>query len=127
MALSNMTALERMDLLREQGFHIYLCHQSIQKMQPSFDHVLVDIINGDPDAHIVLQASRSSIQTKSLQRRLQAVLNERMCGNESIECPAMVDAYSRIHFLPRVKSDEVLDLMQKSSVVLHPFPVSTFA
>ena len=65
--------------------------------------------------------------TKSLQRRLQAVLNERMCGNESIECPAMVDAYSRIHFLPRVKSDEVLDLMQKSSVVLHPFPVSTFA
>jgi len=123
-ALSNMTALERLDHLREEGQHVYLCFQSIQKMQPSFDHVLVHIINGDPRANIALQASRSSIQTTSLQHRLQAVLKERLCGDISapIKCPAMVDAYSRIHFLPRVKSNEVLDLMRKSTVVLHPFP-----
>jgi hypothetical protein len=32
-SLLNMTALERMDLLRERATHIYLCFQSIQKMQ----------------------------------------------------------------------------------------------
>ncbi|KAL9186029.1 hypothetical protein ACHAXT_005267 [Thalassiosira profunda] len=121
-SISNMTALERMDVLRSQDAHIYLCFQSIQKMQPSFDHVLVDILIGDPLASIALQASRSSIQTEALQRRLKAVLRERLCGNESVECPAAAKAYERIHFLPRVKSTEVLTLMQKSSVVLHPFP-----
>ena len=116
-----------MDQLRDENAHIYMCFQSIQKMQPTFDHVLVDILIADPEAQIALQASRSSIQTTTLQQRLQAVLRERLCGLESIECTAMADAYSRVHFLPRVTSDEVLALMQKSSVVLHPFPVSTFA
>jgi hypothetical protein len=91
-----------------------------------FDHVLVDILNGDPFAHIVLQASRSVIQTKSLQHRIRKVLQERLCSNTSDECPALKKSYSRMHFLPRVTSDEVLDLMQKSSVVLHPFPVCAF-
>ena len=117
-SLSNMTALERMDLLREQN--IYLCFQSIQKMQPSFDHVLVDILIGDPNAHIVLQASRNSIQTRSLQLRLKNVLQERLCGDESIDCPAMSNVHARMHFLPRVKSDEVLHLMQKVCVVCNP-------
>ena len=125
MTLSNMTALEKMDLLRSQNAHIYLCFQSIQKMQPSFDHVLIDILIGDPDAHIGLQASRNSIQTETLQHRLQTVLMERLCGDATFRCPAMFNAYARVHFLPRVKSDQVLDLMQKSSVILHPFPVST--
>lgn len=115
-----------MDQLRDENAHIYMCFQSIQKMQPTFDHVLVDILIADPEAQIALQASRSSIQTTTLQQRLQAVLRERFCGLESIECTAMADAYSRVHFLPRVTSDEVLALMQKSSVVLHPFPVSPF-
>ncbi|KAL7548716.1 hypothetical protein ACHAWF_011984 [Thalassiosira exigua] len=121
-SLSNATALERMDVLRAQGKRIYLCFQSIQKLQPSFDHVLVDILNGDTNGHVALQASRSSIQTSSLQRRLQEVLRERLCPFVPINCPAASKAYARIHFLPRVKSDEVLDLMRKSSVVLHPFP-----
>ena len=121
-ALSNMTSLEQMDALQYQGAHIYMCFQSIQKIQPMFDHVLIDILIGDENAHIALQASRNSLQTEMLQRRLKTVLKERLCGDAVKECPAMTKVYNRIHFLPRVKSDEVLQLMQKSSVILHPFP-----
>ena len=121
-SLSNMTALERMDDLRDRGVHIYLCFQSIQKMQPSYDHVLIDILVGDPKAHIALQASRHSIQTEALQFRLKRVLNGRLCGSETIECSASIKVNARIHFLPRVKSDDVLSLMEKASVILHPFP-----
>ena len=120
--LSNQTSLEQMAHLQHQDSHIYMCFQSIQKMQPAFDHVLIDILVADPLAHLVLQASRHSKQTDTLQQRLQTSLKERLCGNEAISCPAMNKAYDRIHFLPRVKSDEVLDLIQKASVVLHPFP-----
>lgn len=94
-------------------------------MQPSFDNVLVDVLVGDPNAHIGLQASRNSLQTEVLQRRMQNALKERLCGHRmEVDCPTMTNAYSRIHFLPRVKSDEVLLLIKKSTVVLHPFPVS---
>ncbi len=80
-SLSNMTAIERMDVLRNQGAHLYLCFQSIQKILPSFDHVLVDILVGDRHGHVLLQASRHSIQTETLQRRLEKVIKERLyCG-----------------------------------------------
>ena len=121
-SLSNMTALERMEHLREQGVHIYLCFQSIQKMQPHFDHVLLDILIADPRGHIVLQASRHSMQTETLQRRLDATMRERLCGDEFRECPAWLRGRSRIHFLPRVKSDDLFGLLRKASVILHPFP-----
>ncbi|KAL3758952.1 hypothetical protein ACHAWU_003023 [Discostella pseudostelligera] len=121
-SLSNMTSMERMESLRGQGAHIYTCFQSVQKMQPSFDHVLVDILIGDQMANVVLQASRSSIQTESLQRRLKSVLQERLCGDEATECNASINANTRVHFLPRVKSDDLIQLLEKSTVVLHPFP-----
>ena len=121
-SLSNMTAMERMKVLRDRDVRIYTCFQSVQKMQPSFDHVLVDILIGDPIANIVLQASRSSMQTETLQRRLKNVLQQRLCGDETIACNSAVNANTRVHFLPRVKSDDLIPLLEKSTVVLHPFP-----
>lgn len=120
-SMSNMTALERMNFLREQDVNVYTCYQSIQKIQPSFDHVLVDILVADPKANIVLQASRNALLTDTLNRRLQHVLKDRFCGDSLVECNSCVKAHARIHFMPRVKSDQVLDLMQKSDVILHPF------
>ena len=73
-------------------------------------------------ANIVLQASRNALLTDTLNRRLQHVLKDRFCGDSLVECNSCVKAHARIHFMPRVKSDQVLDLIQKSDVILHPFP-----
>lgn len=120
--LSNYTAFEIMTQLQQQNAHIYLCFQSIYKPQPSFDHVLVDILVADPLSHIILQASRYRKQTATFDARLKSVLKERFCGDDTVECPSMQRAHARILFLPRVKSDQVIPLMQRSSVILHPFP-----
>lgn len=120
--ISNMTAMERMKSLQAQDGHVYMCFQSVQKMQPSFDHVLADIMIGDPIANIVLQASRNSIQTTALELRLKSVLQERFCGDETIECNASINAEKRVHFIPRVRSNDLTQLLAKSTVILHPFP-----
>ncbi|KAL3787058.1 hypothetical protein HJC23_011742 [Cyclotella cryptica] len=121
-SLSNHTSLDKMRILRRKNAHIYLCFQSVFKIQPSFDHVLADILQADYQGHIVLQASRHAHQTSSFDSRIKAVLEKRFCNAEFKECPAMKDAYSRVHFIARVTSDKVLKLMQQSSVILHPFP-----
>jgi predicted O-linked N-acetylglucosamine transferase (SPINDLY family) len=121
-SLSAVTPLDEMRMLRRKNAHIYLCFQSVFKIQPLFDYVLADILQADHQGHVVLQASRYSNQTLTLSSRLQNVLSERFCGSRSADCPAMVDAYSRVHFVARVTSDQVLDLMKEASVILHPFP-----
>ena len=124
---NNMTALEQLEQMRSDDANIYLCFQSIFKLQPSFDYVMADVLTADPKARIVLQASRSERQTLTLQSRLKSVLVQRLCSSsrlqeESGHCVAADSAYARIHFLPRVKSNEIIPLMQKASVILHPFP-----
>ena len=120
--LSTLSPLDELKLLRRNNAHIYLCFQSIFKIQPLFDHVLVDILQADYQGHVVLQASRYSNQTAALQSRIQTVLQERFCGASTSECPAMTDAYDRVHFVARVTSDQIHLLMQQASVILHPFP-----
>ena len=135
---NNMTALDQLDQMASEGANIYLCFQSIFKMQPSFDYVLADVLTADPKARVVLQASRFWRQTSTLQTRLKSVLAQRFCPShhhgynksqvkEEEDCLAANSAYARIHFLPRVKSNEILPLMQKSSVVLHPVSVLVHA
>ena len=121
-ALSTLSPLDEMKSLRRRNANIYLCFQSIFKIQPLFDFVLADILQADNQGHIVLQASRHANQTSTLQTRIQTALNEKFCGTPLSQCPAMMDAYARVHFIARVTSDKVLDLMQQASVILHPFP-----
>lgn len=121
-SLSTLSPLDELKLLRRNNVHIYLCFQSIFKIQPLFDHVLADILQADYKGHVVLQASRYSNQTAALQSRIQTVIQERFCGAYTSDCTAMADAYSRVHFVARVTSDKVHDLMQQASVILHPFP-----
>ena len=120
--LSTLSPLDEMKMLRRRNANIYLCFQSIFKIQPLFDFVMADILQADIQGHIVLQASRHANQTSTLQARIQTVLNEKFCGTPLSQCPAMIDAYARVHFIARVTSDKVLDLMQQASVILHPFP-----
>ena len=114
-----------MTLLAKQDTHLFVCFQNIAKIQPSFDHVLVDILLADPKAHIILQASRHAAQTSSLSNRLEKTLQERLCGyNASQECSTQ-SFQSRIHYIARIKSDQIIEFLQRSgtsSVVLQPFP-----
>lgn len=119
---SSMSSLDKMKMLRRRNAHIYLCFQSIFKIQPIFDSVLADILLADYQGHVVLQASRHSNQTATVAHRIQTVLKERLCGSSNTECPSMTDAYARIHFIARVTSDQIINLMQQASVILHPFP-----
>jgi predicted O-linked N-acetylglucosamine transferase (SPINDLY family) len=121
-SLSKMSPLDELKMLRRRNGHVYLCFQSIFKIQPLFDHVLADILVADYQGHIVLQASRHANQTSVVAARLQTVLKEKFCGTSSFECPAMTDAYSRVHFIGRVTSDKLIDVLQQASVILHPFP-----
>ena len=124
-AHTNMTSLERMALLASQDTHLYICFQNIVKIQPVFDHVLIDILLADRKANIILQASRHAAQTKTLTNRLEKTLEERLCGfNVSDQC-STESFQSRIHFLARIPSDEMIEFYQRSgssSVVLQPFP-----
>eukprot|EP00984_Skeletonema_dohrnii_P011710 scaffold4693_cov113-Skeletonema_dohrnii-CCMP3373.AAC.3 len=124
-AHSNVTSLEQMTLLAKQDTHLFVCFQNIAKIQPSFDHVLVDILLADQKAHLILQASRHAAQTSSLSNRLEKTLHERLCGyNASQECSTQ-SFQSRIHYIARIKSDQTIEFLQRSgtsSVVLQPFP-----
>ncbi len=124
-AHSNITALEQITLLEQEDTHLFVCFQNIVKIQPHFDHVLIDILQADPKAHIILQASRHAAQTSSLRNRLKKTLRERLCGYASTKnCPTQ-SFESRIHFIARVPSDQITDFLQRSgtsSVVLQPFP-----
>ena len=124
---SNVTSLDQMTLLAEkQDSHLYICFQNIIKIQPIFDQVLIDILQADPKAHIILQASRHAAQTSTLSKRLENALQERVCGYdiEPKNCSTL-SFQSRIHFIPRVRSDQITEFLQRSgssSVVLQPFP-----
>ncbi|KAL7499347.1 LOW QUALITY PROTEIN: hypothetical protein ACHAWT_008262 [Skeletonema menzelii] len=124
-AHSNVTALEQITLLQKQDTHLIVCFQNIAKIQPRFDHVLVDILQADPKAHIILQASRHAAQTSTLTNRLEKTLRERLCGYHASQHCSTQSFQSRIHFIARIPSDQIIEFLQRcgtSSVVLQPFP-----
>ena len=66
-AMSNQTLLDKMSIFHRKNAHtIYLCFETVFKIQPSFDHVLVDILQADYLEHIVLQASQHAHQKSTL-------------------------------------------------------------
>lgn len=124
-AHSNVTAIDQMTRLQKQDTHLFVCFQNIAKIQPRFDHVLIDILQADPKAHIILQASRHAAQTSTLSKRLDNALRERLCGYQASQQCSIQSFESRIHFIPRIPSDQIIEFLQRSgtsSVVLQPFP-----
>jgi len=109
---------------RHKNASIYMCFQSLFKIQPSFDHVLIHILHTDKNGHVVLQAARNAIRTKKVSDRIKAALADNLCEGSDHEefCPLAEETFSRVHFIPRVKSYDVVKLLQRSSVILHPFP-----
>ncbi len=102
--------------------NLYVCFQSLFKIQPIFDSVIVKILHADPNGHLVLQASRSSKKTMTARERIKSFIINDTCYEYSGICKAAKDLLHRIHFIPRVKSDQLHELFQRATVALHPFP-----
>jgi len=101
---------------------IYLCFQSLFKMHPVFDTVILRILLTDRKGRVILQAARDTIQTEIIIDRIQTSVSKELCRESNLPCAAALSILSRIVFIPRVKSDELSDLLQRATVILHPFP-----
>jgi len=123
-SLSNSTAVQYGDYgVPMVDGSIYMCFQNLFKIQPVFDTIITRILHADKDGHVILQASRSYHKTNLVQERIRAHVIDEVCQQESHEiCSAAQDILRRIHFIPRVTSNELGSLFQKATVVLHPFP-----
>jgi predicted O-linked N-acetylglucosamine transferase (SPINDLY family) len=100
----NETATERL--------HIYTCLQSIMKMHPLFDEILVGLLQRDPNAVIILLSSLKSkfiSQLKLQQRLLDTLLR------------AGADP-TRIIFMPQISSTVYSQIVCGADVTLDPVP-----
>jgi hypothetical protein len=100
----NETAVERL--------HIYTCLQSIMKMHPLFDEIIVGLLIKDPHAVIILLSSLKSkfISQLKLQRRLLDAL--RRAGADP----------GRIVLMPQISSVVYSQIVCGADVTLDPVP-----
>jgi len=101
---------------------VYKCFQSLYKIQPLFDYVVAHILHGDPNGNIVLQASILKNQTNIVSKRIQSAFIEIFCISRDTMCKAARNVFKRVFFIKRVPSNKVGHLLQRSTVVWHPFP-----
>jgi len=106
--------------------NIYMCFQSVFKIQPIFDSVLVKILHADEKGHIVLQASTQAKVDMTFQARISNAVRNHVCLHDEYgtdNCLLKVNkTMSRVHFHDRVPSMEVNHVYKHATVVLAPFP-----
>ena len=122
---------------------IYMCYQSLYKVsltivtlfysnsdnlfitylqvQPSFDYILAEILHSDEQGYVVLQAAILPMRTLLVSQRIKSVFIDFFCSAKKY-CTAAREAFSRIHFIKRVPSNKVGQILQRGTVILHPFP-----
>ncbi|KAG5188987.1 hypothetical protein JKP88DRAFT_286990 [Tribonema minus] len=93
------------------GFHLYLVPQALAKFHPSFDAVLLDILNKDRLARLLLLNGGES---RALSRRLDTATGE---GEDAHA--------SRLLFYEVVGEQEMLALYEAADVVLDALSVGT--
>ena len=103
-------------------FAIYMIFQNTFKIHPIFDSVLSKIMHADTNGHFVMQASRDSLKTDILICRIRNSIKQELCHNPLELCPSAQKVLSRVHFIPRVRSDKLKNVLQRGTVILHPFP-----
>ncbi|CAM9192089.1 unnamed protein product, partial [Hapterophycus canaliculatus] len=87
---------------------LYICAQSLMKMHPAFDAVLVGILAADPLAQVVLlRDSRQLLWHSRFRRRLR-------------EAPGQF--WSRVRFVSPLSGRDFFRLQCRADVVLDPFP-----
>ena len=90
------------------GTKIYLCAQSLFKLNSAFDTVVQQVLTADPAGVVIFTSGRRESWTKTFKDRL------------SLTLPAEI--LSRVHLIPRVSSLSFPTLVSLSDVMLHPFP-----
>jgi protein O-GlcNAc transferase len=108
--------LKRHELLgiSDHDAFLFFCPQSVFKMHPLFDNVFRQILlrtKSAPSTHIVVTSGRKEAWTRIYKTRLINFLGG---VNSSLA--------ARLHFIPRVRSEQFIDLLKLADVVLHPFP-----
>ncbi len=91
--------------LPEEG-NIYLCPQSLFKFHPDFDLAIREILHRDPDAWLVLIASKEPYWVELLQARWSKLADFRA---------------NRVIFLPRLEEQRFIALFTLADVVLDTF------
>jgi protein O-GlcNAc transferase len=89
------------------GACLLMCAQSSYKLHPLFDEAVVGVLRAAPDSHLVLLEGRRAAWTRAVRQRLERRAPE---------------VLHRIHWIPRVSSEDYLELVAAADVVLHPFP-----
>ncbi|GMI21868.1 hypothetical protein TeGR_g13011 [Tetraparma gracilis] len=90
---------------------LYLCGQSVMKMHPSFDEVLVEVLLGDPGGVVVLLSSvKQAVWQRIVRDRLLRKVRD--AGIEE----------SRVVFVPQLDRDKYLNLVCSASANIDPFP-----
>ena len=104
---------------------VYMCAQSLFKLHPLYDDVIVDVLLGDPNGHVVFTEGRRQRWTDKFKSRLKSAFDSRMGAGEdgSGGGSGIGDAFTRVHFVPRQPpGDGFMQLLAISDVVLHPYP-----
>lgn len=83
--------------------HLYVCPQNLFKVHPDMDEILAGILRRDPRGRIVMIHGRIGHWTELLRRRWAA---------------AMPDVMDRIAFVPRMDSEDFVELIAVSDVML---------
>ncbi|MEO5373466.1 MAG: tetratricopeptide repeat protein [Alphaproteobacteria bacterium] len=89
--------------------HVYVCPQTLHKLHPDFDTVVIDLLRRDPIGRLVL------IRDPHPERN--ALLRERLAA-------AGPDVIERVVMLGRLAVEDLLRLMDLSHAVLDPFHFS---
>jgi predicted O-linked N-acetylglucosamine transferase (SPINDLY family) len=93
----------------QDDWFIFFLPQSVFKIHPLYDIVLLKIAMGVPNGHILVTGGRRTRWTDVYFHRLSKVF-------------ALSNVRDRIHVIPRVSSEKFLALLNISDVILHPFP-----
>ena len=105
------------------GGNIYMSFQNVFKISAMFQKVFFKVLMMDPNAQLVLQAAREGEKTRQLSVNILRQASRQFCGNENSLCKVANETLSRIHFIPRTKSDELVSKrFKRATVILHPFP-----
>lgn len=100
-------SLRRSDLGLSDAHRIYLCPQSLCKIHPDNDALLLDIVARDEQALLLFFEGQSQGQTEAFVRRLTRALRERD-----------VPPRQQIRFLPRMDRASFLGVMQVADVMI---------
>ena len=97
-----------------EDMNLYLCPQTLYKIHPDFDNLIIGILKRDSSAAIVFPVAQKQEWTDQLMRRMMGNVPSFSNGNFLA---------SRILFVRRTDFDEFIALAKLANVILDPFPV----